>query len=42
MLSAVKWVEIREGLKTGEKYIARGGFTLQDGDKIAVQGAEKK
>lgn len=35
-------VEIREGLKTGEKYIARGGFTLQDGDKIAVQGAEKK
>lgn len=35
-------VEVREGLKTGEKYIARGGFTLQDGDKIAVQGAEKK
>lgn len=35
-------VEIREGLKTGEKYIARGGFTLQDRDKIAVQGAEKK
>ncbi len=36
-------VEIREGLKTGEKYVARGGFTLRDGDKIAVQGgAEKK
>jgi membrane fusion protein, multidrug efflux system len=37
-------VEIREGLKTGEKYVARGGFTLRDGDKIVVQGggAEKK
>jgi len=35
-------VEIKEGLKTGEKYVARGGFTLRDGDKIAVQGAAEK
>jgi len=32
-------VEIREGLKAGEKYVARGGFTLRDGDKITVQSA---
>jgi membrane fusion protein, multidrug efflux system len=32
-------VEIREGLKAGEQYVARGSFTLRDGDRIAVQGA---
>jgi RND family efflux transporter MFP subunit len=30
-------VEIREGLKQGEHYVSRGGFTLRDGDKIVVQ-----
>lgn len=30
-------IEIKEGLKNGEQYISRGGFTLRDGDKIAVQ-----
>lgn len=34
-------VEIREGLKAGEKYVARGGFTLRDGDRITVTGASK-
>lgn len=34
-------VEIKEGLKTGEKYVARGGFTLRDGDRISVAGATK-
>lgn len=34
-------VEIKEGLKTGEKYVARGGFTLRDGDRIALAGAAK-
>ncbi len=29
-------VEITEGLKPGEQYVARGGFTLRDGDRIAV------
>lgn len=28
-------VEIVEGLKNGEQYVARGGFALQDGDRIA-------
>jgi len=32
-------VEIREGLKAGEQYVSRGGFTLRDGDRIAVQAA---
>lgn len=32
-------VEIRGGLQQGEQYVSRGGFTLQDGDRIAVQGA---
>ncbi len=32
-------VEIREGLKAGEQYVSRGGFTLREGDKLAVQGA---
>lgn len=30
-------VEITEGLKQGEQYVSRGGFTLRDGDKLAVQ-----
>lgn len=36
-------VEIREGLKPGEQYVSRGGFTLRDGDRIVVQatGAAK-
>lgn len=34
-------VEIKEGLKTGEQYVSRGGFTLRDGDLIAVAGAAK-
>lgn len=36
-------IEIKEGLKQGEQYVSRGGFTLKDGDKIAVQqtGAAK-
>ncbi|MGE0919827.1 efflux RND transporter periplasmic adaptor subunit [Trichlorobacter lovleyi] len=32
-------IEVREGLKPGEKYVSRGAFTLRDGDRIAVQGA---
>lgn len=32
-------VEITEGLKQGEQYVSRGGFTLRDGDTLAVQGA---
>jgi len=32
-------IEIKEGLKPGEQYISRGGFTLRDGDRIAVQAA---
>lgn len=32
-------VEVVEGLKAGEQYVARGGFTLKDGDRIAVQAA---
>ena len=35
-------VEIVEGLKAGEQYVARGGFTLKDGDRIVVQAGEKK
>ncbi|CAH2030210.1 efflux RND transporter periplasmic adaptor subunit [Trichlorobacter ammonificans] len=30
-------VEIVEGLKTGEQYVVRGGFTLRDGDRILAQ-----
>lgn len=32
-------VEITEGLKQGEQYVSRGGFTLRDGDTLTVQGA---
>lgn len=32
-------VEIVEGLKAGEQYVARGGFTLKDGDRILTQAA---
>jgi RND family efflux transporter MFP subunit len=32
-------VEIKEGLKQGEQYVSRGGFTLRDGDRITVQTA---
>lgn len=35
-------VEIMEGMKAGEQYVSRGGFTLRDGDRIAVQGAAEK
>ncbi len=31
-------VEIRTGLKVGERYVNRGGFNLKDGDKITVAG----
>ncbi len=34
-------VEIKVGLKAGEQYVSRGGFTLRDGDQIAVAGAAK-
>jgi len=34
-------VEIKEGLKQGEQYVSRGGFTLRDGDSLAVQGVTK-
>jgi len=29
-------VEIVSGMKAGEKYVARGGFVLKDGDRVAV------
>lgn len=29
-------VEIAAGLKPGEQYVVRGGFSLKDGDKVAV------
>jgi len=29
-------VEITSGLKTGETYAIRGGFTLKDGDRVTV------
>lgn len=29
-------VEIVSGLKTGEQYVIRGGFTLKDGDRVVV------
>ena len=32
-------VEIKDGLKQGEQYVSRGGFTLRDGDRITVQTA---
>lgn len=32
-------VEIVAGLKAGERYVARGGFTLHDGDRIVVNAA---
>lgn len=38
-VAAGELVEVREGLKAGEQYVARGGFTLRDGDRIAVQTA---
>lgn len=34
-------VEIREGMKAGEQYVSRGGFTLRDGDRIVLQGAAR-
>lgn len=34
-------VEIVSGLKTGEQYVIRGGFNLQDGDRVAVVKSEK-
>ena len=33
-------VEVASGLKPGERYVTRGGFTLKDGDKIAVSTAK--
>ncbi len=32
-------VEIVEGLKQGEKYVSRGGFSLKDGDRVVVEKA---
>ena len=32
-------VEIVSGLKPGEQYVVRGGFNLQDGEKVAVSPA---
>ena len=32
-------VEIVSGMKAGEKYVARGGFVLKDGDRVAVAAA---
>jgi len=29
-------IEIKNGLKAGERYVVRGGFTLKDGDKIIL------
>jgi len=29
-------VEIKTGLKLGEQYVVRGGFSLKDGDKVSV------
>jgi multidrug efflux pump subunit AcrA (membrane-fusion protein) len=29
-------VEIRSGLKAGERYVTRGGFNLKDGDKVVA------
>lgn len=34
--AAGELVEIAQGLKAGEKYVARGGFNLKDGDKVQV------
>lgn len=33
-------VEIRTGLKAGERYVTRGGFNLKDGDKVVVAGGK--
>lgn len=36
-------VEIVSGVKSGEKYVTRGGFNLKDGDKVALsKGAAQK
>jgi len=32
-------VEVVKGLAAGEKYVTRGGFSLNDGDKVAVSSA---
>ncbi len=32
-------VEISEGLKQGERYVSRGGFSLKDGDRVVVEKA---
>lgn len=34
-------VEIASGVKGGEKYVARGGFNLKDGDRVAVASERK-
>ena len=33
-------VEVVKGLAAGEKYVTRGGFSLNDGDKVAVSSAK--
>lgn len=35
-------VEIAQGLKAGEKYVARGGFNLKDGDKVAATNSPQR
>jgi RND family efflux transporter MFP subunit len=34
-------VEILAGLKAGERFVARGGFTLKDGDKVTIPDPAK-
>lgn len=34
-------VEIVAGLQAGEQYVVRGGFNLQDGDRVTVSNKEK-
>jgi multidrug efflux pump subunit AcrA (membrane-fusion protein) len=33
-------VEIVAGLKPGERFVLRGGFSLRDGDRVTSNGVE--